>query len=283
MPGTPTASKITGSVTAPPSMEAPARSITDLATPKAAQRSCGDSTAGSITSSAPNASASRRRVGEKSAASTGPWPRPLSAAITARPTGPHPTTRHGWPSGEVGQADGVLAHGERLGQRGEVGVEPVGHRQQQHLLEHHVLGQRARVAVGVADLLDAGRPDDDRHGAHPGADRQGAGGVGPVLDDLGAELVAEHAVGRRVQRRHADRSMSPVKCAKSASAWRSDPQMPVASERTTTWPDDGTGSATSPTTSCPPRVTAARMRAHPPHLERPSGGTAARVRRTLAR
>src|SRR5580704_10771593 len=58
-------------------------------------------------------------------------------------------------------------------------------------------------------------------------------------------------------------SIRPVKCAKSASACRSEPQMPVDSERATTWPDDGTGSATSPTTSCPPLVTAARMPTHP--------------------
>jgi hypothetical protein len=37
------------------------------------------------------------RVGEKSAARTGPWPRPFSAAMTASPTGPHPTTRQGCP------------------------------------------------------------------------------------------------------------------------------------------------------------------------------------------
>ena len=58
-------------------------------------------------------------------------------------------------------------------------------------------------------------------------------------------------------------SMRPVKCGKSANACRSEPQMPAASERTTTWPEDGTGSGTSPTTSRPPLVTAARME-HPP-------------------
>ena len=34
--------------------------------------------------------------------------------------------------------------------------------------------------------------------------RQRAGGARTVLDDLGAELVAEHAVGRGVEGRHAD-------------------------------------------------------------------------------
>ena len=98
MPGTPTASKITGSGTLAPSMAEPMRSMTVRAMPKSDQRSWGDSSAGSMTTSAPKASARRRRVGEKSAASTGPCPRPLSAAITANPTGPQPTTRQGWPA-----------------------------------------------------------------------------------------------------------------------------------------------------------------------------------------
>ncbi len=72
-----------------------------------------------------------------------------------------------------------------------------------------MLGQRARVGVGVADLLDAGRAEDDRHRADPAADRKGAGRVGPVLHDLGAELVAEDAVRVGVQRRHADRVHEP--------------------------------------------------------------------------
>ena len=49
-------------------------------------------------------------------------------------------------------------------------------------------------------------------------------------------------------------SISPVKWGKSARACRSDPQMPAASERTTTWPEDGTGSGTSPSTNLPPLV-----------------------------
>ena len=43
--------------------------------------------------------------------------------MTASPTGPHPTTRQGCPARKLGQPDGVLAHRQRLGQRGEVGVE----------------------------------------------------------------------------------------------------------------------------------------------------------------
>src|SRR3984957_16560143 len=50
--------------------------------------------------------------------------------------------------------------------------------------------------------------------------------------------------------------------------------MPAESERTTTCPEDGAGSGTSPSTSRPPLVTAARM-AEPP----PRTATAARIRR----
>jgi len=72
-------------------------------------------------------------------------------------------------------------------------------------------------------------------------------------------------------------SINPVKCAKSASACRSEPQIPAASDFTTTWPEDGTGSATSPTTNRPPLVTAARM-----DSSTPWDGAAVRFRRTLA-
>src|SRR3984957_4891658 len=74
-------------------------------------------------------------------------------------------------------------------------------------------------------------------------------------------------------------SMSPVKCAKSASAWRSDPQIPAANERTSTWPDPGVGSATSPTTRAPPLVTAACI-CSPQPRRNPDGST---VVRTVAR
>ena len=100
---------------------------------------------------------------------------------------------------EAGEPHGMLAHGQGFGQRGHVAGEGVGHREQEDLLEGHVLGQGARVEVGVADLLDPGGPEDDRHRADPGADGERPGGVGAVLDDLGAELVPEDAVGAGVE------------------------------------------------------------------------------------
>ena len=52
----------------------------------------GDSTAGSTTTSAPQARASARRPGEKSLAMTVRTPLALSMQITDRPIGPHPIT-----------------------------------------------------------------------------------------------------------------------------------------------------------------------------------------------
>ena len=54
-------------------------------------------------------------------------------------------------------------------------------------------------------------------------------------------------------------AINPVKWEKSASACRSEPQMPAASDFTTTWPEPGVTSGTSATTSSPALVTAARI------------------------
>jgi hypothetical protein len=113
--------------------------------------------------------------------------------------GPTADDEAGLSRAEPGQSHRVLAHGEGLGQRGEVCVQRVGHGQQQQLLQHHVLGQRTRVGVRVADLLHAGRAQNDGHGADAGADGERARRVGTVVHDFGAELVPEDAVGGRVQ------------------------------------------------------------------------------------
>ena len=120
-----------------------------------------------------------------------------------------PDDEAGLALGETGQTHGVLAHGQRLGQRGELGADGVGHREAQQLLEHHVLGEGARVGVGVADLFHPCRPEDDWHRADAGPHGQRGGGTGPVLHHFGAELVAEHAVGLRVEGGHAHRVHQP--------------------------------------------------------------------------
>ena len=66
--------------------------------------------------------------------------------------------------------------------------------------------------------------------------------------------IGRHAVGRRSRR---PRSTSRPSGRRARSVCRSDPQMPQARVRTRTWPGPGVGSATSSTTSSPPRMTAA--------------------------
>ena len=76
MPGTPTASKMT----------------TGRVPSTRRHAAMAGSTVGSTTSSAPSRSASARRPGERSAATTGLTPRCFRSAITARPIGPQPRT-----------------------------------------------------------------------------------------------------------------------------------------------------------------------------------------------
>ncbi len=64
MPGEPTHSKITGWPKLPPIMRTICCAPRALGTPSASQRSCGDSVAGSMTTSAPRRSAAARRRGE---------------------------------------------------------------------------------------------------------------------------------------------------------------------------------------------------------------------------
>ena len=75
-----------------PIIMASPRSARVACTPWAVHRVCGLSEEGSTTSSAPILAATSRRIGEKSDAITGPSPLAFSAAITASPTGPQPTT-----------------------------------------------------------------------------------------------------------------------------------------------------------------------------------------------
>ena len=69
-----------------------------------------------------------------------------------------------------------------------------------------------------------------------------ARGAGAVLDDLAAELVAEHDVAGGVH----DPAVPPARRARSTNcrvyfaACRSEPQMPQASVRASTWPSAGT-------------------------------------------
>ena len=107
-----------------------------------------------------------------------------------------------------------------------------------------------------------------------------SGFLDPLPTDMRAALGAARAEGAvelaaldpELAGRTPVEAMRSVKWAKSPRACRSDPQMPVDRERTPTWPDPGVGSGTSPTTNCPPLVTAARMLA-----PRPNGSLTVRL------
>ena len=188
--------------------------------------------------------------------------------MTANPTGPQPDHQARLTGFEAGEPDGVLAHGQRFGQGGQVGGQGVGHREQEDLLEGHVLGQPAGVVVGVADLLDARGPQNRWAPSRPGCPPEASPPVSGPCSTISAQnswpktqSAAGSSAGTPTD------SINPVKWEKSASACRSEPQMPAASDRTTTWPEPGVTSATSATTSWPALVTAARISA-PPFLGR---------------
>lgn len=89
---------------------------------------------------------------------------------------------------------------KRLGERGMLGGEPVRHFKQQRLAEQHLLGIAADILVGIPDALRSPWREQRRHGAHFRPGLQLARGVGPVIQDLTAELVAEHDVAGEVHR-----------------------------------------------------------------------------------
>ena len=171
----------------------------------------GASSAGSTTTSAPSAIASSRRRAEKSAATIGRAPRRRSAAITARPTGPQPIT-----SGASSGSSRALATACRPTAIGSVSAacsvdEPVRHRQQQRLGEPHVLAVAARRCRsssrrvrGPSARIRLGRRADARAG--PERPRRPR----PVLDDLGAELVAHHHVAGEIHDEDAARAREAV-------------------------------------------------------------------------
>ena len=81
----------------------------------------------------------------------------LEGGDDRQPHRPAADDETGLPRPEAGQPHRVLADREWFGQRGQLGRQLVGHGEAEQFLEHHVLGQRAGVGVGIADLLDAGR------------------------------------------------------------------------------------------------------------------------------
>ena len=90
----------------------------------------------------------------------------------------------------------MLAHRKRLGHRRLHVAEAVGHFEKQRLAQHHLLGIAAGIGVGITDRLEPLRPHRDRHRDDAGAGLQRLRRIGPVIQDLGRELMAEdHVLG----------------------------------------------------------------------------------------
>ena len=56
----------------------------------------------------------------------------------------------------IGQGDRMLPDRERFGERGGARIQPLGHRHQHRLLQHHQLPEAAGQRRGKSDDLQAG-------------------------------------------------------------------------------------------------------------------------------
>ena len=107
-----------------------------------------------MTTSAPHAVASARRAGEKSLATTWRTPFAFSIRITPRPIGPQPITTATVLLLDLAASNRVPCDRHRLGQRGDIGGEAVGHRHHQRLLDQQLLGVGARRVDGESEGVD---------------------------------------------------------------------------------------------------------------------------------
>ena len=86
----------------------------------------------------------------------------------------------------------MLPDRERLGERGGAHIQPLGHRHQHRLLQHHQLPEAAGQRRGKPDDLQAGGSHRIGQGTHGATNSQRALGPRAIVDDLGGELVTEH-------------------------------------------------------------------------------------------
>ena len=78
--------------------------------------------------------------------------------------------------------------------------EGVRNFEQQRLRQQHALGVAADIVVGIADADRPGRRQQRRQRTDARAGLELARGLGPMIDDLAAELMAEHDVAAEVHR-----------------------------------------------------------------------------------
>ena len=97
--------------------------------------------------------------------------------MIARPTGPQPKHERTFAGLDARTVHTVHANRHRLGERGELGVEPVGHFDEHGRREDHALGVAAHHVVRVHDRPHHGRAaeqDRDRRDDRVGRERVGA-------------------------------------------------------------------------------------------------------------
>ena len=251
MPGTPTASKATSG----------RRPSTRR------QASTAPSSGGSTTSAAPRVRAMARRTGEGSAATIDLDPRHAQSGHHGQAHGPAPH-HHGavagrgtgaWPrrgcpppaarsnaarrgSSPLGTSSASGADSSMTGRsrRGSRCCTPAGAagRRQQHGHRHHVRPGRGAPVPGPSSTTSA----------------QNSWPMTMSLDrSIGVPPMRRAAHGRRQS------SVIATMAWPWRRKWRSEPQIPQARVRTSSWPASGRGSATSSTTSRPCRMTHARI------------------------
>ena len=159
--------------------------------PWSADAAYGESSAGSTTTSAPHAVASARRPAEKSLAITVRTPRALSGQITARPIGPQPMTIATVRFLTSPRRTACQRDRHRLGQRGELGRQPVGHRRAS-ATPRRASARRSRPGAGPRARSRAPpSPRRSSGSATTGVPSRPLAEPRAVLDDLAAELVAD--------------------------------------------------------------------------------------------
>ena len=91
----------------------------------------------------------------------------------------------------LASANGVPGDRQRLGERGDVGPEPIGHRHHQRILHQHLLGVGAGSVLREpehVDVLARAAVAAPPHASRPAS----SAGNRPLPGHLAAGLVAEH-------------------------------------------------------------------------------------------
>ena len=196
--------------------------------PRPAAASNGEPSAGSTTTSAPQARASSRRPAEKSLATIVADARGLQHhddGQADRPTADHDRDLVLL---DLRPSHCVVADRQRLGEDAELRREAVRQRERQRLLDHDLLGVGARCRGREADRVHLVSRAGAAAAPRPPNPARASAGSGPVAEHLAAELVAEDdpLIGAH-EAVVAGLAREASACSSAWwRAWRSEPQIP---------------------------------------------------------